>query len=130
MGNQFLFLSCGLVGLGMIMAMIGGLAIRPALETRRWESTTGRVIDAPSPFRYTFDVDGRTYTASRIGFGLPDPTQGSRYSPGQEVTVYYSPSDPTRSALEPGPGPLAFAPLAVGGLFLLLGLIALLGAFL
>ena len=77
----------------------------PVAYDRFGRPTTLRFLQV----EYTYTVGGRTFTGSRIAFGM-DKTLGPRalervlrpYAVGREVKVYYNPSDPAASFLEPG----------------------------
>src|SRR5512133_1607995 len=85
---QAAFLSCGLLGLGLVFLVIGALANRPGNASRRWPSTPRQVTssqvgwDAPSgreaaQIRYTYHVNGQEYQAGRISFRQPLPFSGA-----------------------------------------------------
>jgi len=140
--EQALFLACGLVSLGVILAIIGALAVRHAAGSQRWPTTPGEVLSSRVArgegntyvqVRYRYSVAEKTYTGARVSYrgsslpGLPtDPPEAtvSRYPAGKPVQVHYDPAAPDRSVLEPGAGLSAYAPLAAGGLFFVLGLVA------
>ncbi|PAP75689.1 DUF3592 domain-containing protein [Rubrivirga marina] len=86
--------------------------------------------------RYTYAVDGRTYTADRVHFGEKNAADGDRgrdraqaeadrYPTGTPVTVYVDPADPTDAVLEPGRQSTPWM-IGVGGIAFLGG-IALVG---
>jgi hypothetical protein len=148
---QAAFLACGLIFLGIIFATAGVISLGPALGSTRWPAAPGEVLSAkiasrdgrPHPLvRYTYQVGGKAYTAARISFhsttslplpGLPAETAEAvlaRYPAGKSMPVYYDPAAPDRAVLEPGAGPGAYLPAAVGGLFFILGLLAGIFAFL
>jgi hypothetical protein len=141
--EQALFLSCGLMTLGIILGIIGGLGLRSAAASLRWRPTPGEVLSSgveqrdgrpTARVRYRYRVGEKTFTGARITYragtslpGLPaDPPEAAaaRYPRGAQITVYHDPGDPARAVLEPGAGPGAYLPIAAGGLFFVLGLIA------
>lgn len=133
MFQQFGFAGCGLAVLGLILAAAGLISLQPALRSLRWRAVEGTVTQAGSPtgqvpegLRYVYSVGGRQYSGSRAAF-QPLLSGGHAlselYQTGQPVTVYYDPGAPDRSVLRPGPGMLAYLPLAAGSLLFLLGLI-------
>lgn len=134
--SQSIFLACGLVFIGLSIAIAGILSLRPALDSLRWPAVDGEVVAAAagsgsSPYpgvRYRYTVAGKSYSGARRSFRDAIPFTGPpaplRLQPGEAVRVYYDPIAPDRSVLEPGAGPLAYIPVAVGGLFFILGLLA------
>jgi hypothetical protein len=112
---------------GVLLVVLARREITLAWQSRRWPHTTGRICDilvregvapgmttdgtgAPTlgTFRevelmFSYPVSGRWYQSSRYSFaasGWQANTQ--RYDEGDEVTVYYCPSDPSMSVLRPG----------------------------
>lgn len=136
---QFAFLSCGLIFLGLVIAVAGIISMAPARASVKWTETGGEIITkrpvqpgAPtaSPIRYRYTVREKVYTGSRFSFrGEPSQMVLARFTPGQVVRVYYDPSAPDRSVLEPGVNPAYYWPVGIGGLFFVLGLILSLAAF-
>lgn len=141
--EQALFLSCGLIMMGVIFGVIGALNMRRAASSLGWPTAPGEVLasrveqgdgGAYARVRYRYRVAEKTYTGARVSFregptlpGLPaEPPEVAvrRYPSGKIVQVHYDPSSPDRSVLEPGAGPAAYLPLAAGGLFFVLGLVA------
>jgi hypothetical protein len=100
-GNQvpswkYLFLAVPFLvgGLLMIHAFVGDLV------TAKRQQTTVGTIRAHEPsnhnrYGYQFTVDGRSLS------GWATPPDSQRYVIGGQVTVYYDPFNPRRSALEP-----------------------------
>ncbi len=69
--------------------------------------------------RYSFTLDGRTYTSSNLWFGPSSATEDTvrRFPRDAEVWVYYKPGAPSVSVLEPGlkcPHGYVHAGIAVG----------------
>jgi hypothetical protein len=133
MGQQIMFLGCGLTLLGVIVALAGLIALQPAIRSARWPSTDGEVLAvSPAPqgdqrrvlVTYRFKVGGADFTGRsltsarqfRSKQGLPPATDSS-------VRVHYHPTDPERSRLEPGAGAALFLPLGLGGLLFVVGLL-------
>jgi hypothetical protein len=92
-----------------------------ALRSTSWPSVQGSVEDSKArtdkvnpgkggwtyfhDFRYSYTVNGVTYTNDTISLvPVHDSTQAEarKYPKGKSVIVYYDPSNPERSALEPG----------------------------
>lgn len=70
---------------------------------------------------YSYSVDGKTYRATRVRFGIPrvfswsgSPSRLLR--PGESVVVYHSPANPSISALRHGVSPFVLLELAAGGI--------------
>lgn len=141
--EQALFLSCGLLMLGFILGVIGALSVRRAASSAGWPAAPGEILSSRveqgeggtvARVRYRYRVSEKTYTGARVSFrgagmlpGLPaEPPEAavSRYPSGRVVQVHYDPAAPDRAVLEPGAGLPAYLPLAAGGLFFVLGLVA------
>ncbi|KAA0258296.1 MAG: DUF3592 domain-containing protein [Chloroflexi bacterium] len=97
--------------------------------THSGEFTTHRVSDGimrkstSSFFQYEYTVNGEKQIGTRIFFGdtfislfsfLAAKGAIEKYKEGQTVTVYYNPSNPQNSVLEPGAKWQAFAALVLG----------------
>lgn len=78
---------------------------------------------------YDYAVAGRTFTGDRIaadaGHGSGDVSNAreivNRYPEGASVKVYYRPDDPSEAVLERGVPGRAWGPIAIGGVFLIVG---------
>ena len=72
------------------------------LESRR---TTANVSDKPRvrfDFEYTYDVDGKRYTATRYSFATAGGSQSEaveRFQDGQLIEIYYDPNDPSSAVV-------------------------------
>lgn len=118
---------------GLMMAIAGAglaLVVGPEMEHRahassQWPRIEGSVLESKVEARehrdgqmdfaarilYRYQVDGTTYTATRVRFGDED-TFGTieaeaqsvvdRYPANTSVRVAYDPSDPGQAVLEPG----------------------------
>jgi len=95
-------------------------------------SNDGDSHDADSAYAkviYTYRLDGDLHTSDKVlygDYGSGDSSHAdsiaSQYKPGQAVTVYYDPADPSTAVLKPGiNGGCLFLPV-FGGVFLLVGL--------
>jgi hypothetical protein len=152
MPEQALFLSCGLIAIGLILATAGAVGALRSAQSQRWPSVQGEVTasglvrqgDQARPYvRYRYRIAEKTYTGGAlIHYGEPNPITRwlgasaenappiqARYPQGSPVTVYYDPSNPDRSVLEPGVRVSAYLPVAAGGLLFILGLVAGIFAF-
>jgi hypothetical protein len=85
---------------------------------------------------YTYAVEGRPYTSTRIAFGGTRSYSSSsaaegfvnRHPVGSKVTVYYNPGDPAESTLETGASGGAYVLLIIGVVFGLVGLATIVSA--
>lgn len=119
----------------------------------KWPQTKGQVISSllvinhlpkfmeynADPLRwygtdvqYAYSVGNRSYVSNRIGVHDSDTRSPrsalaimNKYRHHHEVPVYYDPSDPGRSVLEPGNIGDIYIPLMLGGLCAFLGLFLL-----
>jgi hypothetical protein len=133
MGQQIMFLGCGLLLIGVVVALAGLIALQPAIRSARWPATEGEVLAvalAPQgdPRRalvtYRFAVGGADYKGRSITTARRFASkQGRPLAAGGSVRVYYHPTDPERSRLEPGAGAALFLPLGLGGLLFVVGLL-------
>jgi len=122
------------IGVGIIGLGIGSANVWHSLKCKNWPHTDG-VIRAAKIERersrryhvrvsYNYEVRGVPYTSTRIVFGVyvgaKDHAQNlvDRYSPGQRVQVFYSPTHPEDAVLEPGIFGGTWTELGVGGGFL------------
>lgn len=87
-------------------------------QTRKLFSTKNQ-----TSFYYDYTVNGEKHLGTRIFFGdtfislfsfLAAKGAIEKYKEGQTVTVYYNPSNPQNSVLEPGAKWQAFAALVLG----------------
>ena len=76
-----------------------------------WTMGGSRGMNRPIPYhhlRYDYEVDGQPYCGTRIQFfsevvlTVDADKIVPRYPSGSEVTVYYSPDNPSKSVLVPG----------------------------
>ena len=96
-----------------------GARMMPALRSLSWPSTEGEILARDldsSPLRYNpvveyrYEVGGSQFRGHRISFAPTmtvsdaDRALGTfhKYLPGRKVDVYYDPTHPERSVLEPG----------------------------
>lgn len=113
-----LLMSLAFMGVG------GGLlsvTLLDAHRARSWQATTARVVSSTvkshssskggttySPkVCYTYSIDGVSYTSDRYStFGIStsdyaaQKEKARQYRPGQEITIYYDPSNPSESVIE------------------------------
>ncbi len=140
------------ITLGFLFIVFGGIVFfmwgLPPLEysntSKNWPSVPGEVIKSEvETYRrdgnthylpdivYTYAVDGKTYTSSKITVG--DPPLDSNISPakraqaeypvGKAVDVYYDPEVPSSSALKPGIRKNDIGLALITGLFPFIGIL-------
>ena len=83
--------------------------------------------------KYSYVVEGVSFESDRVDYGVE--TRSSKraradeivalYPVGEEVLVYYDPSDPSEAVLEPGVGADAFLFPLIGLVLTLIGLVML-----
>lgn len=96
-------------------------------EIRRRSGSIGRRSEVYnvtySPLiRYSYSVGGQVFSGERVCFGIGGMAAGAqfaqvyteRYPVGSSVPVYYDPSKPSSSVLDPGISKRAFIPMAFG----------------
>ncbi len=109
--------------MGLLLVLIGTREIRRSRATGSWSTTRARVISSEvhpliRPRRgttytpvieYLYEVNGREYTSMGIAAGETEfalESEAERfaqgYRKGSQVTVYYSPDDPSMAVLRPG----------------------------
>lgn len=132
------------LGLATLFCVSGGLLLEWKLvdgllqvrQSRGWKSTTGvveslaRDDDGVWNITYRFAVNGRSYEGSRIAIAFQDSAYpvDSFFPVGKQVTVYYDPEKPERSALDLQVDTGGAVAMGFGGLLFLgigLGLAAL-----
>lgn len=92
-------------------------------------TTYGAEID------YRYEVDGYEYSGDRRSFADYSSSNKrraekivARFASGADVPVYYSPDDPQKSVLEPGINLVSVLFLLLPGIFVVVGVLGLLGA--
>ena len=105
-----------------------GKVVAADYKTRMSRRRTAATIN----IRYTFEVDGRTYSGSTLAFEKLDSLRADAaeqrlkpYPAGATVDVYYDPEDPTRNVLEKGVKSSNSGLLWAAAAFLIGGLVAL-----
>ena len=130
------------IGLGVFFLFRGLPGLFRALAALGWRRADGRILDAGTlgytgaaggghgrtrmvrgAVSYRYAYEGREYVGSRLSFGTPvglNPALASlagasRYQPGQPVTVFVDPKDPSRAVLRrSAPSSLVFALMGAG----------------
>jgi hypothetical protein len=116
--------------IGSVFLLIGGGVAfyfgKPILDKARasesWPTVQGQVIKSELESHhdkkkttysalviYKFEADGEDYEGDEVWFGQYSSSDRSamqklvkEYPVGKDVTVYYSPDDPTQAVLQPG----------------------------
>jgi len=116
------------VGASMFFIVPGLRYVGEAFSSSGWPHTTGHILSSTiqsshsssahatshTPVvSYSYSVAGHDYTGSTISPGRGWAAWSAyatmrRYQPGYDAQVYYSPTDPSRSLLEPGLGLVNF----------------------
>jgi len=141
-------------GIALIFTAVGGgflawigLNFVYAVLSRGWPRTVGTIVvsdlqrstDSEGGYSYRpevtyrYSVNGQEFVASRTRFGdrlelswsAPAVRVVRRYPVGAVIPVHYDPDDPADAVLEPGVNGLLFVGAAFGGVFTLLGVLAL-----
>jgi hypothetical protein len=107
-------------------------------QSRGWPKVKGAVmegfdfsISGALTFSYQYSVNGRLYSSKRPFFANSYKKLGrektdeliSKYSLGQEIDVYYNPSKPEMSVLEPGRKDGLLSAIILLAIFFLAGVI-------
>jgi hypothetical protein len=129
--------------MGLLMSSAGIWVALRAHLTVLWPTTTGSVIGATLDENrtltgvkwyprivYSYQVNGRAMTATRISLGDPveltDEADAreylERYAPHSRITVYYSEEDVTESVLEQRAPAHSFVTIGFGMVISLVGL--------
>lgn len=108
---------CALIILRLALT---GMALAFGVQSRGWPTVEGKVVESSSkPFRYgrgssagnypdvrySYHVNGKSYEANRVRFGLALNWWGAinkKYNESSPVLVHYRPSRPWMAVLEPG----------------------------
>jgi len=126
-----------LVGIGV--SIFGAILLWKALSSQTWPSVEGRIISASiekekvrrrvisrERIQYVYHVKGKRFVGERVALDprlltlrLPARQVIKKYPMGALVTVYYNPSRPEESVLEPGFNPYIIL-IAAAGPFILL----------
>ncbi|QDU77337.1 hypothetical protein Pan97_44040 [Bremerella volcania] len=139
-----------LAGVGLIGLVFPLNSASQGAESDVWPTVMGTVtvsqVESSGPkddrsyypeVKYQYDVEGKSYTSDRINFDLAGTRSSIRqemtdvvdqYPAGADVKVFYDPSDPSQSCLEPGVKLgtgflLGIACVGFGGLVILSGLV-------
>ncbi|MFU8860970.1 MAG: DUF3592 domain-containing protein [Cyclonatronaceae bacterium] len=140
------FRLAGWVFLGLSLLLTWGFyrQFSTAQNSKNWPFVTGEVIEFDvrnrtadksvyATIRYTYKVDGYTYTGNRFTLenGEPDVRQVARrldaYPEGRTITVYYNPENPSQAVLEPGVSANALMVTSMAYLFFVLVIVFLSG---
>ncbi len=131
---------------GVLFSVLGVKTIIKAFDSRDWlncegtithseiitktsRSNSGTTSTRYSPkIQYEYVVEENTYSSSNISFGGRNAGRDyvqqtvDYYHVGLIVEVYFNPENPTESALEPGVTSGTYMPLAMGLIFMGVGM--------
>jgi Protein of unknown function (DUF3592) len=102
--TEHVALPCILMLSSASMLTVQGIVIYRGLRTRHWPQVPGRITWLPEA-RYEYEVDNQSYESTRVSYSTSSPSWTRlplTMQPGQTVTVFYDPSNPSRSVLRPG----------------------------
>ncbi len=140
------FLLGFLVGGGGSIAMLSAQRdLHYARQSAEWPTVEGRIIESKvhrwgtdasgdvsydAIIQYTYTVDSAVHQNNIISYGMGARGNRqraqqivSRYPRGATRRVYYHPDRPEISVLEPGTGGGPWVGIAIGGVFLIIGLL-------
>jgi hypothetical protein len=116
---------------GAVFTICGGYIVLKSRQSMEWPSVDGVVKSAEMGFSsgshaatvtYNYTVNGKLLTGDNIRMMKVYTSDASyaqedlnNYPVGKKVKVFYSPTDPTDSVLEPGVHPSSWFFLAIGG---------------
>jgi hypothetical protein len=132
------FVIIGLFGFAMILFSASS-GFFPALWALRWKATDGHITRSTvtteqigddfkvtryrADVRYEYGVGGRAYSGHRLALGEPEEdslfayqqqaeSKAARFQPGDRVTVYFDPDNPSNATLDRAQG--AFVAFVMG----------------
>ncbi len=143
------------LGAGIGLSYWGYGMLQEAKASENWPSVTGTILSSDvsshrstsgsgskkktstvyeASISYKYEVDGKSYTSSRITAGDYSSSSSKRayrmvnkYPKGSNATVYYNPDEPYISVLEPGTTFMSYLPFGMGLLFGFVGIMVFLG---
>ncbi|CAN5429313.1 hypothetical protein BH10PLA2_BH10PLA2_33050 [soil metagenome] len=134
-GMVFCFVPFLLVG--AVALLLGGRNAWLAQECLTWPSISGVIVASEieahdemtaAKIRYEYVVEGKILEGRAVSFGDVGSSDSShaqaivkKYPVGTQVSIFYEPSNPTRSVLEPGLNLGLLLVPAVGAIFLIVG---------
>jgi|WetSurMetagenome_2_1015567.scaffolds.fasta_scaffold329436_2 hypothetical protein len=142
--NDRIYFALVFLTIGAFLVLLNSFLILRAYLSNKWTLVTG-IIEKSNVedvtlsnesvhsyklrISYSYSVEGKTYVSSRVFFG--DRILSSfkawfhmialKYSPGSNVQVYYKPTNPKLSVLEPGIKYELFIALFSGVILVVLG---------
>lgn len=131
--NKIICLICSL--LGGFAGLVGVVAILHGSASSNWPSVEGRILRAETSYggsmqrtksfrvSYSYSVNNKQHIGERIGFMFDRGTFSNvmPYSVGQDVLVYYDPSDSSNTVLLTGVQPYYLFVAGLGIVFIMLG---------
>jgi hypothetical protein len=142
-----------IAAVGLLITAGGGYFAYFSSQARSWPIVEGKITDSEverenaigdideevqfkAVVKYSFIVDGRSYTGERVAFGLGTSNRPAdarkivdRYPAGRTVEIHYNPNDPSDAVLETDVGGFAIITLIVGPIILLVGVIGFIAEF-
>ena len=135
--------------IGVVLTWVLLRQAKRGLDSKNWPTTPGIVkgsgVDRhhrqdrtthTASIVYEYHAGGTTHLGERRSFSDFSSSSArrayqiaARYPPGSRVTVHHHPRKPELSVLEPGLTWTMFLPIAIGLIFLAVGLLGLLGLF-
>ena len=123
--NNRIYLAIVFLTIGAFLVLLNSFLIIRAYLSNKWALVNGiieksyledvtlsneSVHSYKLRISYSYSIEGKTYVSSRVFFGdrILSSFKGwfqkisIKYSPGSKVDVYYKPSNPKLSVLEPG----------------------------
>lgn len=129
--------------IGGLLALFGTRALRRAASARDWPSVDGEIIASyihesrgskgktmyRPVVRFSYDVQGKTYTSERVRFGgavstswrSPADRMVGAYPMGQHCRVFHDPMDHAEACLQPGAGWVHYLVAGIGYLLAFIG---------
>ena len=129
---------------GMILIFFGLREINQARASTSWQPVVGVIVSSDldveidsdgntyyrANIRYAYGLDGQEFNGDRVYIGQTSTTDRKptfdlllKYEKGAAVVVYYDPRTPTQAVLEPGLLGVNWVLPAIGGGFLVFGLV-------
>lgn len=139
------FVAGAWVVVGAFFVIVGVVGVVGGLASRGWDAVSGEIIESrfrlsrwqhigwEVEIRYRYTVEGFTYEGDQFGFWKRSTFSSQHaaervvtmYPKGRIVTLFVSPSDRSRSVIEPGVSWRAAMPLLSGGLLTAYGIATL-----
>ena len=140
----------------VIGVLLGGFLLWQlikGMKAKNWPTAPGKVVNSRvtrsvsqdsdgdrsttygAEINYRYEVDGYEYSGDRRSFADYSSSNRRRaekivlrFAPGTDVDVYYRPDDPEKSVLEPGINLVSVLFLLLPVIFVVIGVLGLVGA--